>query len=510
VEEIIVKEIKVEEVEKVKKIGKVPVLQLFNLCIAAIGLQFAWAMQINLTGRVIEPLGATPLLLGLMWLAGPIAGIIIQPIVGTLSDNIWTRFGRRRPFLLIGAILGAVALIAMPYAPSLIAATSILWIIDICVNVSQTPHRALIPDVMHSDHHALANSFISFGVGVGAVIAFGLPYILKEVFHYQVDLKFQFILAAIVLVFAMSWTCFTVVETDKPELKPQEKKENPFDQLINFGYSCAISAFIICVMLSLKFFGEVDFSHMSSQFIINILSWFVIILHVPMLIMASKNFYTKEIGKLCAMQYFTWMGMICLLVYFNNYVVHNIYHVPDLSSSSVAIKLHYNAIEQTATNISGLGFAIYNISCLLVSIPLGLLCGKFGKKNIHAISLLVLSISMFGLAFIAKTPLVVLLFMALAGIGWASILTIPYSLLIENAKPGTEGVSLGKFNLFVAGPQILALTGISYVVDKSPLAVSGGMTNHWEYAFIMSGIAVFIAALVMTTIRSNSISKNNN
>ena len=157
-----------------KKLPKFTVWQFLNLCIGAIGLQFAWSMQINLTGRVTEPLGATPLILGLIWLAGPITGIIVQPIVGAMSDNIWTRFGRRRPFLLIGAILGGMALIFMPYSPTLLMAACMLWIIDICVNVSQGPHRALIPDNVPAEQHAVANSFISFGFGMGAAGVFEL------------------------------------------------------------------------------------------------------------------------------------------------------------------------------------------------------------------------------------------------------------------------------------------------------------------------------------------------
>lgn len=481
------------------KLPKVSVWQFINLCIGGIGLQFAWAMQIGLTSRVTEPLGATPLILGLIWLAGPITGILVQPIVGAVSDNIWTRFGRRRPFLLTGAILGALALVLMPYSPTLLVAASCLWIIDICVNVSMGPHRALVPDTMPSEQHAVANSFFSFGAGFGAIIVFGFPYFLKTFFHQQISIHNQFLIAAIVLVIGMGWTCFSVKEKYLPEEKKEEDKENPFESINMFLISSLISAIVLTLLITFGVFGKFDLSN--KDFITNILSWFVLILSFPMLAMALKSFYTKEIAKICAMQYFTWIGMMCLFIYFNNYVVHNVFLIPDLSSATEAIKKSYESRIMEATNLSGLGFAFFNMVCFIVSIPLGLLCNKFGKKNIHSFALFTLGLAFLGFAFFAKSKPEVLFFMALAGIGWASILTLSYALLMDNIKKGTEGSSLGKMNLFVSGPQILSSIAVGYLINKSPLQIGTGMTNHWEYAFIVGGIAMFVASLITLTLK---------
>ncbi len=490
------------------KLPKVSVWQFINLCIGGIGLQFAWAMQIGLTSRVTEPLGATPLILGLIWLAGPITGILVQPIVGTVSDNIWTRFGRRRPFLMTGAILGALALVLMPYSPTLLWAALSLWIIDICVNVSMGPHRALVPDTMPSEQHALANSFFSFGAGFGAIIVFGFPYFLKTFFHQQISIHSQFLIAAIVLVLGMGWTCFSVKEKYLPEEKKIEDKENPFESINMFLISGLISAAILTVLISFGVFGKFDLAN--NNFITTILSWFVLILSFPMLAMALKSFYTKEIAKICAMQYFTWIGMMCLFIYFNNYVVHNIFLIPDLTSATEVIKKAYESRVMEATNLSGLGFAFFNLVCFLVSIPLGLLCNKFGKKNIHSFALFTLGLAFLGFAFFAKTKLEVLFFMGLAGIGWASILTLSYALLMDNIKKGTEGSSLGKMNLFVSGPQILSSIAVGYLINKSPMQINSGLTNHWEYAFIVGGIAMFIASLITLTIKRENIGQEKN
>lgn len=485
-----------------KKLPRYTVWQFLNLCIGAIGLQFAWSMQINLTGRVIEPLGGTALILGLIWLAGPITGIIVQPIVGALSDNMWTRFGRRRPFLLVGAVLGSMALVFMPYSPTLLMAACMLWIIDACVNISQGPHRALIPDNVPSEQHAVANSFISFGFGLGAVIAFGFPFVIEKIFKYQVGIEQQFMIGAIALTAAMLWTVITTPENNKPDPSEDVAKDSPFASINMFLTSCLISGVIITIAIFAGAFGEPSLAN--KTFIMDVLAWFVLILSFPMLGMALRSFFTPEIGKICAMHYLTWLGIMCMFIYFNNYVVHNIYLVPDLSSATPAVKESFKALELEATNLSGAAFAIMNLVCVLVSIPLGYLTCKFGKKNIHSFSLACMGIAFMGLAFIATTPAVVVAFMALAGIGWASTLTIPFALLMNNLKKGTEGSSLGKFNLFVAGPQILSSIAVGYLINNSTMEIKTGITNHWEYAFLVGGSTLILAALIALTLKKDT------
>lgn len=488
-----------------KKLPPYTVWQFINLCIGAIGLQFAWSMQINLTGRVTEPLGATPLILGLIWLAGPITGIIVQPIVGALSDNIWTKFGRRRPFLLVGAILGSLALIFMPYSPTLLMAACMLWIIDACVNISQGPHRALIPDNVPSEQHALANSFISFGFGMGAVVAFGFPFVIEKIFKYQIGIDQQFAIGAAALTAAMVWTVFTTPENNRPDPTENEAKDSPFASVNMFLISCLISGAIMTVAILTGVFGEPSLAN--KQFIMDVLAWFVLILSFPMLGMALKSFFTPEIAKICAIQYFTWLGIMCMFIYFNNYVVHNIYLVPDLSSATPALKEAFKPIELEATNVSGFAFAIMNLVCVLVSIPMGHLCSKFGKKNMHAFALTCMGGAFLGMAFFATTWIHVLFFMAIVGLGWAATLTIPFALLMDNLKKGTEGSSLGKLNLFVAGPQILSSIAVGYLINSSPMEIETGMTNHWEYAFIVGGATAILAALISLTLKKEDKAK---
>ena len=173
-----------------------------------------------------------------------------------------------------------------------------------------------------------------------------------------------------------------------------------------------------------------------------------------------------------------------------------------------AIKASFNAKILQATNISGGAFALLNLVCFLVSLPLGYLCTRFGKKNVHAAALTTMGLSFLGLAFIAKSTLPVFVFMGVIGLGWASILALPFALLTEHIQVGTEGSAMGKFNLFIAGPQLLTSVAIGFLINKSPMSVNGGMAHHWEYAFIVGGISVLIAAIITLTVKEKGKTLN--
>ena len=177
--------------------------QFLNFCLGFFGLQFAWQMRIILSGPVTEGLGASPFIYGLIWLAGPFTGMVVQPLIGALSDKTVSPLGRRRPYLLGGALLASIALwifpnsadvanwlqnltgIQLPALTALFIAAIMIWIIDACVNVAQGPYRALIPDVVPQEQHSLANSYISLAIGLGSVIAAGTAPFLKWAFNYQ-------------------------------------------------------------------------------------------------------------------------------------------------------------------------------------------------------------------------------------------------------------------------------------------------------------------------------------
>ena len=202
--------------------------KLISFAIGFFGLQFAWQMRIILSGPVTESLGASPFLFGLIWLAGPFTGMVVQPIIGALSDKTTSPFGRRRPYLLGGALLSALALWALPNSetitnfissslhikfPALAAlafAAIMIWILDACVNIAQGPYRALVPDVVPPQQHSIANSYISLAIGLGSVVAAATAPFLKWAFNYQMSINAQFIMAALAFTFGMIWTCLAI------------------------------------------------------------------------------------------------------------------------------------------------------------------------------------------------------------------------------------------------------------------------------------------------------------
>lgn len=443
-----------------QEMKKFTTAQLLNFCLGFFGLQFAWQMRIILSGPVTEGLGASPLLFGLIWLAGPVTGMIVQPIIGAMSDSTETRFGRRRPYLLAGALLAAVALwlfpqsgaiastlsnilhINLPVWTGLFIAAVMIWVIDACVNAAQGPYRALIPDNVPAEQHSIANSYLSFAIGLGSVIAAGTAPFLNWAFGYQMSIKAQFIMAALAFSLAMIWTCVTTKErkVQPAESKADEKKPTFVDNLKEFFKA------------------------------------------------------SPDVFKICTMQFFTWLGVMSLMIFFTQFAVHNVFGVPDTTALTAAQKAPYAQATIEATNYSSIGFAIFNLICFLVSIPIGILSSKFGNKKVHIVALVIMALTFFGLAATTdKTE--VMIFMAIAGIGWASILALPFAMLSEHIKPGSEGSIMGIFNIFIAGPQVLVCTVMAWFINKCVINLGGGLINHhWEYSFLLGGVLLLIAA----------------
>lgn len=442
--------------------------QFLNFALGFFGLQFAWQMRIILSGPVTEGLGASPFIYGLIWLAGPFTGMVVQPIIGTLSDKTHTKFGRRRPYLLGGALLASLALwifpnsggvanvigqtlgLHFPVWAGLLVAAIMIWVIDACINIAQGPYRALIPDIVPQEQHSLANSYISLAIGLGSVIAAGTAPFLKWAFNYQMSIDAQFIMGALAFLLAMLWTCLTIKEhAQKPAENIDEKKENK------------------------SFFNSlVEFFKLS-----------------------------PEVGKICVMQFFTWIGTMCMMIFFTQYCVHTLFGVPDLTSATEAVKKMYENATLAGTNFSSICFSVFNLICFLLAIPIGILSSKYGNKKVHIISLLSMVLAFLGMAFTVNTKFVMIL-MGLAGIGWASLLALPFAMLSQYIKPGTEGSVMGIFNIFIAGPQVFVCTLVAWFISKCDFKVAQGVNYHWEYTFVIGAICLLLAAIVAFNVKS--------
>ncbi|MBQ7765007.1 MFS transporter [bacterium] len=439
--------------------------KFISFAIGFFGLQFAWQMRIILSGPVTEELGASPFLFGLIWLAGPFTGMVVQPLIGALSDKTRTPLGRRRPYLLGGALLSALALWAFPnsagitnwlgnvlhlnIAPwaALLFAALMIWILDACVNIAQGPYRALVPDVVPQEQHSIANSYISLAIGLGSVVAAGTAPFLKWAFGYQMPINAQFIMAALAFSLGMLWTCIAIKERNLA--KQEEKNEEKF----NF-------------------------------------------------IQSLKDFFalSPEVGKICWMQFFTWIGNMCMMIYFTQYAIHTVFGVPDLSEVSEAVKATFDSAILSGTNFSSICFAIFNLVCFLVAIPIGILSVKYGNKKVHIISMLSMALAFLGMAFTTNPKLVAIL-MGISGIGWASICALPFAMLSQYIKPGTEGSVMGIFNIFIAGPQVFVCTLVSWIINQCSFSVPDGINYHWEYTFLIGATCLIAASIIASKVK---------
>ncbi len=455
--------------EQQSGLRKLTTLQLLNFCLGFFGLQFAWQMRIILSGPVTEGLGASPFIFGLIWLAGPVTGMVVQPIIGAMSDSTNTIFGRRRPYLMLGAILAAIALwafpnsegianilaaklhIGLPEFGGLIVAAIMIWVIDACVNAAQGPYRALIPDNIVPEQHSIANSYLSFAIGLGSVIAAGTAPFLNWAFDYQMSIEAQFIMAALAFSLGMTWTCITFkerhFEKNKEDEKNAEKKPTFMDNFKTFLQS------------------------------------------------------SPEVYKICMMQFFTWIGVMCMFIFFTQFSIHTVFNVPDLTSVSDELVMQYENATADATNFSSICFAVLNLVCFLVSIPIGILSTKFGNKKVHAFALLTMTAAYLLMA-LTKNPKAIMLLMGIAGIGWSSILALPFAMLSEYIKKGSEGAVMGIFNIFIAGPQVLVCTLVAWFISKCEIHLTGGLINyHWEYSFYVGALVLFTALVITNLIK---------
>ncbi|MDR1167709.1 MAG: MFS transporter [Heliobacteriaceae bacterium] len=441
--------------------------QFLNFALGFFGLQFAWQMRIILSGPVTENLGASPFIYGLIWLAGPFTGMVVQPLVGALSDKTVSPLGRRRPYLLGGAIFASIALWIFPNSAgfanflhnvtgadlpvwsALLTAAIMIWIIDACINVAQGPYRALIPDVVPQEQYSLANSYISLAIGLGSVVAAGTAPFLKWMFDYQMSVPAQFTMGALAFTLAMVWTCVMIKE--KNRTLPQTS-----------GH--------------------------------------------PAFVTSVKDFFalSPEVGKICTMQFFTWIGTMCMMIFFTQYSVHTIFGVPDLTTAAESTKQMYNPAVTDATNFSSICFAVFNLICFLVAIPIGILSAKFGNKKVHIISILTMVIAYLGMAF-TKNDAAVAALMGLSGIGWASICALPFAMLSQYIKKGTEGSVMGIFNIFIAGPQVFVCTFVAWFISKCQFEMGSDAINyHWEYAFLAGAVCLAAAAGIAYTVKEKA------
>lgn len=485
------------------------------------GIQFGFALQNANVSRIFETLGAKVENIPILWVAAPVTGLIIQPIIGHMSDRTWNRLGRRRPYFLTGAVLASLALFLMPNSPALWVAAGTLWIMDASINISMEPFRAFVGDMLSSEQRTKGFAMQSFFIGSGAIIASFLPYILTNWFNVPTEpgqgkliplnVKISFYLGACVFFLSVLWTVLKTREYSPAELAEFEEaanglhdtKENAMARdtfhsgemkrktgFIRSGLIWLIAGAILTFILSRADLEKQLYVITGGISLFGLLQLFAGALQsagredngLNSILTDLKNM-PATMGQLAIVQFFTWFALFSLWIYTTSAVTSHVYGATDTAS------LEYNK----GANWVGFLFGVYNGIAAIVAFLLPALAKATSRKTTHMLCLLVGGASLISFSFIGSPALLILPMIGI-GIAWASILSMPYAMLTGALPQEKMGVYMGIFNFFIVIPQILAASILGSMVKH----LFSGDTMK---ALISGGISMIIAALMVKFVR---------
>jgi maltose/moltooligosaccharide transporter len=494
--------------------------QIWNMSFGFLGIQMGFALQNSNVSRIFQTLGANIDDIPILWVAAPMTGLIIQPIIGYFSDRTWTKLGRRKPYFLAGAILASAALFIMPNSPVLWFAAGMLWIMDASINVSMEPFRAFVGDNLPEKQRTMGFAMQSFFIGIGAYFASKLPLIFT---YLGVDntaplgiipdsVKYSFYFGGVVFIATVLWTVITSKEYSPEELEAFEKhKETTFikeahsaDWYVTNGQS-HLTKGILFLIVSVLF--SVVIYHYDLKKDLYVLSLGLIGLGgLAMLVsgLMQKNnttdngfvtimndfqFMPAIMKQLAWVQFFSWFALFSMWIYTVPAVTQHIYGTTDTTSEA------YN----TGANQVGEMFANYNLIAAIASFLLPLLAKYTSRKFTHFVALVCGGLGLMSVYFITEPTVFTMEWLPMIGIGiaWASILSIPYAMLSGSLPSDKMGYYMGVFNFFIVIPQLVAASILGFLVSKF-------FDNEPIYALLIGGVSMILAGIISLTINDES------
>lgn len=418
--------------------------QIWNMNFGFLGIQFGWGLQLANMSAIYSKLGANPDSIPILWLAGPVTGLLVQPIIGAMSDRTWNRLGRRRPYFLAGALLASTALFFMPDSPTLWFAACMLWILDASINISMEPFRAFVADKLPPSQCTKGFIMQSFFIGIGATMANALPLLLRKCGitgvasnHVPLTVQYSFHIGALMFLLCVLWTVFS-----SSEYPPEDMEEFQKKRAANPGIAGLLK----------EVFAEIPDA----------------IRQMP-----------KTMKQLALVQIFTWLGLFCMWMYFGLTTAYSVFGAKDPKS-----ELFDRGIEW-----AGWCFAIYSVVTFIVAFMLPRLSQIISRKTIHSVALTLGGLSLLSVYFI-HDPNILQLTMIGVGIAWASILAVPYAILSAAVPPHRTGIYMGVFNFFIVIPEIIASLSFKWLVKDV-------FNNNPLYVVMMGGASMLIAALLV-------------
>jgi len=424
--------------------------QLWNMSFGFFGIQFGFALQNANTSRIFSTLGASPDDLPLFWLAAPVTGLLVQPVIGYLSDHTWhPTWGRRRPFFFIGALLASLALFLMPNSSALWMAVLVLWLMDAAINVSMEPFRAFVGDKLNPEQQTAGFAMQTFFIGCGAVIASLLPTLFSDVFGFSNEslngtipdtVRYSFYAGGAIYFLAVMWTVFFSHElppADLPAFQAARQKK-------------------------------------------------VGIAHVVKEIMAGFRQMPQTMVQLAIVQFFTWIALFSMWIYTTSAVADNVFGTTD----------SHSVFFQDAGNWVGTMFAVYNGISALAAFLLPVFARLTSKKTVHLTCLVLGGMGLMSMYLITQKEWL-LLPMIGVGVAWASILTMPYSILASALPAEKMGYYMGVFNFFIVIPQIVSGLLLGFVTKTF-------FHGHTMQTLVLGGVCMILAGLLTLIVKDES------
>ncbi|MDX6446552.1 MAG: maltose/moltooligosaccharide transporter [Blastocatellia bacterium] len=426
--------------------------QISNMSFGFLGIQFGWGLQLANMSAIYSYLGAKESDIPLLWLAGPVTGLIVQPIIGAMSDRTWNWLGRRRPYFLVGAILSSLALFVMPDSTSVRMAAGFLWVLDASINISMEPFRAFVADKLNPEQRTVGFVMQSFFIGIGATLANALPYIFRysgvtgrTASGIPLTVQYSFKIGAVAFLIAVLWTVFTTKEYPPEDMAEFERKRREHK-----GIGAVVTALLKEIFSAI---GEMP----------------------------------ATMRQLAVVQLFTWLGLFCMWLFFG---LMTSYHVFGATSPK-------DARFPLGGEWGGICFAVYSIVTFVVAFALAKLAAATSRKTVHAAALVCGGIGLLSV-YLIHDKWTLLLTMVGVGIAWASILSMPYAILSGALPDARIGIYMGVFNFFIVIPEIIQALTFGPIIR----ALFGPDNHNAPLYMVMAGGGfMLIAALLVLRVQ---------
>lgn len=480
---------------------------IWNMSFGFLGIQFGFALQNANVSRIFETLGAKVDDIPILWVAAPLTGLIIQPIIGYFSDRTWTRLGRRRPYFLAGAIIASFSLLVMPNSPSLWFAAGMLWLLDASINVTMEPFRAFVGDNLPSRQRTSGFAMQSFFIGTGAIVASSLPYIFTNWFDISNQaaegivpnsVKWSFYLGGFVFLLAVIWTVARSKEYSPEQLKSFSRNAHEDSVIEVHGVSKSGQQKMIRQGLIFSIIGLVLTAWFMTQdlnkelyiFSIGILIVGVLFVGAGLVakggndhsayvtIMSDLQQMPPTMKQLAVVQFFSWFALFAMWIYMTSAVTSHLYGTSDTTS-----KLYNDGADWV-----GLCMGVYNGIAALVAFIIPVIASKTSRKFTHMICLSAGGLALLSIYFMTDAKYLMLSMIGI-GIAWASILSVPYAMLAGSLPSEKMGYFMGLFNFFIVIPQIVAAALLGFLIKSF-------FQGESIYALLIGGFSMIVAGLL--------------